>query len=152
MKKKTRHSVYVSYKENRRGGGIREEEIGEAWPNYEDTDVDWYLTGISVEHPEDPYHDEVEVDFIPEEHVGKEVYAIVARYSDGDTFSRTNGLGYPVAVGLTSEEADGILEAVKQDTYKGYKPWKGYFSRLETVEIHTSSLRQKVGDHYFYHP
>lgn len=76
------------------------------------------------------------------------VYMVVARYYDGDTFGRTYGHWHIYSFRATEEEARKDEEEIRnsvneENTYKNYRPWLGYFSGLEDVEIHCMPFEEK---------
>lgn len=77
------------------------------------------------------------------------VYAVVAYYSDGDTFGHSYGNLFIVDVYGNMDKAQAVAEQIRHDdrVEKGkknpsifgestrYVPWGGYFARLERVEV-----------------
>jgi hypothetical protein len=82
-------------------------------------------------------------DFWAEEiEVPDEVYAadivhlVVVRYSDGNTFGRTDGYWAVVGVFADVIQARQFESQLRLDPskYKGDKPWEGYFARYQYAE------------------
>lgn len=88
------------------------------------------------------FKDSIEVD--PSVLDCSEVYLVVVRYQTGDTFGRSYGNFHFYSVRKTEEEAikDRLdcESPVKKGDYENYRPWDGYFERLEHVEIHKMKL------------
>jgi hypothetical protein len=80
------------------------------------------------------------------------VYAVIARYSTGDTFGRDDGRVQVMDVFDNNEEAAALTEALecsehdkseavvnfelKHGGREYYLPWVGYFEHLENVDVH----------------
>lgn len=80
------------------------------------------------------------------------VYAVIARYSTGDTFGHDAGRVQVMDVFDNNEDAAALTEALEQSERDKsqdvvdfelkhgerdyYLPWLGYFERLENVDVH----------------
>jgi len=80
------------------------------------------------------------------------VYAVIARYSAGDTFGRDTGRVQVMDVFDNNEDAAALTEALEGSEHDKsqavvdfelkhggrdyYLPWVGYFERLENVDVH----------------
>ncbi len=128
--------LYIDYSERRTGG----EAIGEGpWCSHEDEDTEVSFLGMYRTSPTHKFfYDSIEVS--EEVHKADEVYLCVVRYSTGSTFGRRNGAWTIIGVATDSRKAQEMLDkALNGD---GYKPWEGYFERLEGTEIHDFRVRQ----------
>jgi hypothetical protein len=83
---------------------------------------------------------------------GDLVYAVIARYSTGDTFGNDDGRVAVMDVFSNVEEAATLTEALecserakdsavvdfelKHGEREYYLPWVGYFEQLENVDVH----------------
>jgi hypothetical protein len=66
----------------------------------------------------------------------EDLYCVISRYKDGDIFGISYGNWCLESICRTSEEANSIQKAIENAKYHGgYKPWEGYFSRLEYVDV-----------------
>lgn len=75
------------------------------------------------------------------------VYLVVVRYSDGGTFGHTTGYWHVSLVTTDRDEALKMETAIRANTLPKegvYKPWEGYFSSLEDVEIHGFKISDTV--------
>jgi hypothetical protein len=122
--------LYYTYRENRY---IVEDTLGKDGPysGYRETSCDWELLAVMRTPPRDPYHSYLEF----EGELSDRVFCVVARYSDGDTFSTTTGLGTVAAMVGTRGEAEEIKEQIEKGTWEGYSCWGGYFNSLEGVTV-----------------
>lgn len=80
---------------------------------------------------------------------GDTVYAVIVRYSTGDTFGREEGLAICLDVFSDKERAEELAQAA-QDTdefrmtvndVEYYVSWVGYFESLEDVSVETLVVR-----------
>lgn len=128
--------VYIEYTSSTTGGERLNPE--ERWSDRADQ-----TTTLSVQrlYASEPKHlffkDSIEVD--PSVLECSEVYLVVVRYQTGDTFGRSLGNFHFYSVRKTEQEAIEDRFAcetpVKKGDYGSYRPWDGYFERLEFVEI-----------------
>lgn len=131
--------VYVTYNETRRGGKPLSKK---RWSSREDTHVDFQLTGVCLEEPKAWYKEPFELDC---KELPKVVYVVLVRYSDGDTFGNSYGHGHIEGVYLSEDDAQKVVEAIRNDKYKSketYVPWVGYFNRLESANYHPMVVRK----------
>jgi len=137
--------LYLKYEEFTSGGGIVEGQENDSWPDYNDSYVHFEPISLHLERPDTTFPEEFEVDF--EVEPGDELYLIIPRYGDGDTFSYTDG--YWIIYGATkdstkaveledaivNDKIDDSLEALlpvhkdEGSRWGRYVPWGGYFSR-----------------------
>lgn len=124
--------VYIEYTSSTTGGERLNPE--ERWSDRADQ-----TTTLSVQrlYASEPKHlffkDSVEVD--PSVLECSEVYLVVVRYQ---TFGRSGNFHF-YSVRKTEQEAiedRRVCESpVEKGSYENYRPWDGYFERLEYVEI-----------------
>ncbi len=79
------------------------------------------------------------------------VYLVIVRYSDGGTFGRTVGNWHVQDAFVDEESALKLASSILDRTYEkenpqAYKPWIGYFSGLEDVEVHCFTVRDNPGN------
>jgi hypothetical protein len=127
--------LYVEYIES-----TRVVKKGEGtWRDGERRECDFKVIRVTTYEPPSAYYEEFEVSDVEIEDA---VSVVVVRYSDGDTFSRTTGHGAIVGVYKTLKEARKVEGSIRDDSYDGYQCWKGYFARLEDVEIIDFRIRE----------
>jgi|JI10StandDraft_1071094.scaffolds.fasta_scaffold211972_3 hypothetical protein len=94
-----------------------------------------------------PLYNEEFYDCTEEQYNAPELFVIVVYYTDGDTFKTTKG---NMAIGsfhLTYEDAESAAEEIEKDACSAnpsYKPWTGYFSGIEKIEIHKMLLQKET--------
>jgi len=131
------YSLFVDYYEMFSGGEICSGDEDASWPNYEPSHTEFKITSDAfIVCPNKIYTALVHCSFDPEEHIGKNIYVVVVRYQTGDSFGTSHGRWEMEGGYLTKEEAAKVKESINDNTYEGYKSWKGYFEALEDVEIH----------------
>jgi len=139
-----KNKVFVNYSEWHIGGGeICAGQENDSWPSYEDNIRGFSVDSITLENVT-PYHKELAV-VLPEKlPVG--LWVVVARYYDGGTFGSTSGYGSIEGVFETDVEAQEMEQKIRigKAPGEGYKPWAGYFSGLEDVEVHLVALVKNV--------
>lgn len=121
------------YYTDERSGEICEEDIGQAWACYEDENIDFSIYSVTT-RPSEDWNKEV-VTINGQVKSGDEVYIVVARYFDGGTFGRTCGYFSFQFATKSYEKAEAFQESINRGDSPEYKPWVGYFSGLEDVEI-----------------
>lgn len=128
--------VYIEYNSFTDGG----ERINpdERWSNRTDQNTTLTVQKLYASEPKHLFfRDSIEVD--PSVLECSEVYLVVVRYQTGDTFGRSLGNFHFYSVRKTEQEAiedRWVCESpVKKGNYENYRPWDGYFERLEFVEI-----------------
>lgn len=144
--------IYVIYEESSSGGEDLDPEA--KWSDRADTIIDYKLIGSSLIKPDSWYFQEFELDCIEKP---VDVFVVLVRYSDGDTFGQSFGNGHIDGVYLTKEEAQTAVKAIEEDEliktdpyiprsfrngpYK-HKPWKSYFANFESVQCYVMKLRE----------
>lgn len=126
--------VCLLYEERSWGGDALSDE---PYSSREDKHIEFTVTGLSPSSTGGLYQETIEV-----EEVKFPLYVIVVRYSTGDSFGNTNGAWHVEGAYTDADKVQEIVDAINNDTYKskcGYEVWKGYFERLENVEVHEFS-------------
>lgn len=127
--------VYIEYTSYSEGG---KPLTNERWADRADKITTLEVENLYAVEPEHLFFkDSVEVD--PSVLECSEVYLVVVRYQTGDTFGKSLGNFHFYSVRKTEQEAiedRRVCEApVKKGDYENYRPWDGYFERLQYVEI-----------------
>lgn len=127
--------LYIKYWETRTGG----EKINpdETWSDYEDEFIEFGITSVSTAR--DPQHwlyHEVDSDITE----GEWAFVVLVRYESGCTFGRTLGNHYIQGVYKMRDDAQAVRDSIQDGSYckqggYSYKPWEGYFERLESVDV-----------------
>jgi hypothetical protein len=112
--------IYIEYKEKRSGGEAEDES--DRWSSRADTNIDYKLVNAYLQKPESCwYFEEFDVEC---EETPKDIYAVVVRYQDGDTFGTSYGNGCIEGVYLDEDTALKVVEFIENDTYKEkYARW-----------------------------
>lgn len=152
--------VFITYDETRSGGD--KIDPNDRWSNRELEDIDFTPIALYAMAKGEYWVETIEVDFDPQKYIGKKIDVVLVRYSDGDTFGRTDGHWYAVgAYPAETKDAGNVAKAIELNKYTGdYLPWNGYFARLSWVDIHSFTLQEiivmsetpKTYPHYHYHP
>lgn len=139
-------TIYASYVEHKSGGQVCDGDENEKWPNYEPVETDFELKQVSLHKSQNWYYESIDTDF--DVTSGDTVYILVARYSSGDTFGRTNGLFSFIGAYQTKEELNKVVSDLYEENkiYSDrsnknrkklpYRPWHGYFEYLEGFETY----------------
>lgn len=143
--KKEPYYVYVGYTDSCEGGEIVEGQSGpfsEREPTYHTYEIREIRTTDKISNCCFP--EQIEVDFDPKKHGDLDVYLVCVRYSSGDTFGQSYGHIHFEGVYKDKNQALAIQESIENGKYtkSTYLPWKGYFERLEDVEVHSFALDQ----------
>jgi hypothetical protein len=134
--------LYIEYNRSEYGGEAI--DPSDRWSNRTVTVITVDFIRLHREQPKNRFfYDSIEV--LNEDLIKLDkLYLAVVRYSTGDTFGRTEGEWDIVGVAPTYKIAEVMLEEAikpaKPGDYKNYKPWEGYFERLEDTEIHTMEV------------
>ena len=148
-------TLWVLWSETESGGEICEGQENDSWPSYEDTVKDAYFKGVyigAVPPSSNAWQEKSESVTVPkaafEAEPRTQVYAAIARYRDGGTFSSTSGYVYVGGVyGSYERAAEKVQELeASRGGYDGdlYIPWGGYFSSLESVSVETLQILNSV--------
>lgn len=130
--------VYIEYASTSSGG---ERLTDEQWSDRADEHITLEVKRLYKTEPEHLFFkDSLEVE--PKVLESQFVYLVVVRYKTGDTFGSSYGNFHFYSVRATKEEAaqdQKDINAPRKDN-NSYRPWDGYFERLEEVEIHPMLL------------
>lgn len=129
--------IYSSYSE---GGEISPGNEGKKHPEYEDTYVYFTPQKLVTEYPDIMSVETIDTYFNPM--VGDKVYLVIVRYSTGDTFGTTFGEWKIIGIFKTETESELVRFDIENGTYKGSKPWQGYFERLESVDVFPMTINK----------
>ncbi len=139
--KKEAARLYIEYDQFENGGDSI--DPNDRWSNRTDRVIEVNFIKLHRQQPAHRFfYDSIEIN----KDLAKidKLYLCVVRYSTGDTFGRTTGEWYIVGVAPNYQIASLMLqEAIipsKEGDYRNYKPWEGYFERLETTEIYELSV------------
>lgn len=118
--------LHLIYTESRSGGQVCDGDEGESWPNFEDENIDWNASGVSLTTQQ--YDGKLVADFNPQ--VGQKVYIPFVRYYDGGT------CGYWAVweAFMDKYAAEENLKKVlnkKWPQHWPYPSWTGYFGGLQ---------------------
>ncbi len=97
-----------------------------------------------------PFHhyDYFDISVDKKTHESSKVYAVIVRYSDGDTFNHNSGKATIPAICGSWETANIIKKSIEDDTYlKGqdmYLEWTGYFNSLQYVEVEEFDVQDQL--------
>ena len=133
-----KNEVFMTYSQSEHGGEICAGQENDPWPSHEDNYFEFDPETLSTKAGS--WVETIEVDFVPEDYVGKDVYVVVVRYSSGDTFGNSNGHWHVEGAYTDKDKAFEVEAQINNEKYEGYKPWVGYFEGLEHVEIHEFKL------------
>lgn len=136
--------LYLSYNETRSGGEVCTGDENKAWPCYEDTFIEWTPINIykNMEdcRKEGHYTEKVSVPF--EAIINQQIWLVVVRYTDGDTFGFIRGMWHIVGVYADEESATKEANSILDGSYSNeYKPWEGYFASFEGVNIYPMQVK-----------
>lgn len=128
----SKKKVYLTYMEDRCGGELKD---GEPAPFGMHEDIIVKFAPNSLYLTETGWCHTIEVDFDPNEYVNKALFITVVRYTTGCTFGQTLGEWHIEGCYTSAEEAFKVKSSIETDKYEGYKPWDGYFEKLEKVDV-----------------
>ena len=129
----TTHEIYLSYTEDRH----EIEPFVEQYLDHGTDGIDFTLHGAHLTAPS--WSETVKIDFEPK--VGDEIFVVVIRYYDGDSFGRTYGHWHIGGAFPTEKRATEWMEAIISDRppmkngHRYYQEWEGYFAGLESNEV-----------------
>lgn len=131
--------LYLGYKTSSTGG---QQESDEPYSSRSPQHIEVTFTSLSRESGTFFGHN---IEVTDEVYAADEVFIVVVRYRDGDTFGTSYGNWTVWAATATEAEAvkiagsitDGSLVREAEKAKGGaYFPWNGYFNSLEGVEVH----------------
>lgn len=126
----------LDYNENRTGG---ERESDEQWSSRRPTYITVEFHSLSRGSSR---LSNGNIEVTQEQYDARELFVVIVRYRDGDTFGTSHGHWTVAGVALTADEARKIeaeAHGPKPDSH--YREWDGYFNGLESVEIHCFTIR-----------
>jgi hypothetical protein len=123
-------SVYVIYAESY-GSSHHEGGTG-PYEGHTTTSREIVVMGAQLTQPNHPYFWNKEIEHL---YPLKAVYAVVVTYSDGGTFSTTNGNKALAEVVMQHSKAVKLKGQIESKKYPGYSPWSGYFASIESVDV-----------------
>lgn len=127
-----------TYREQHLGGGHATSD--EQWADRTPAYYDWELDAVHISNCYDmstvgAIVDGVWVDTAAQ--VGDFIYAVVVRYSTGDTFGSSHGHGTVACFCTDAESARQATEAIRRGevplSERGCAEWQGYFESLDSV-------------------
>lgn len=131
--------VWVVYDSDSIGGVTLnpEDRWSERSPKYTTLEI----KGLYKEQPKDKFYcPSLEVD--PHILDCDVVFLVVVRFQTGDTFGTSHGEFHFYSVRSTEEETRVDIRDIKEAKKPGvYRPWDGYFERLEEIEVHQMPLQ-----------
>lgn len=131
--------LYLGYKTSSSGG---QQESDEPYSSRSPEYIEVTFTSLSRESGTFFGHN---IEVTDEVYAADEVYLVVVRYRDGDSFGSSHGNWTVWAAVATEAEAIKIAGSItdgslvkEEEKAKGrvYFPWTGYFNGLEGVEVH----------------
>jgi hypothetical protein len=127
--------IYVTYNQHITGGkALTSEPYSNREPKL--IKVDFLL--LFRKDPDKFFYDSIEI--ADESLLTRDyLYLSVVRYSTGDSFGTTSGAWHIIGLSKSYDEAKEMLENALKDP-NGYKPWEGYFERLQSYELHKLRL------------
>lgn len=134
------YKLYLTYSENHSGGGIRDGQENDSWPDYNDSYIDFTPVEMSTSRKDNMYpHGLLDSEIFGDFEPGDLGHLVINRYSDGDSFSFTSGYWQIAGFFKDGKEAIEVKKSIEEKRYKGnlYIYDGGYFGRPEGVEIHT---------------
>ena len=137
--------LYMSYEQSER---IVEDTYGEDGPytGYTESEMEFSPLGLHKSRPNVFLVEELKPDFDISNL--RKVWLVIVRYTDGGTFGTTSGNWVVKGVFKSSDlaKASALAKSIKDDTYVpaekyGYMEWKGFFNKLDDVELHHMELK-----------
>lgn len=115
--------LYLSYEEHKTGGEVCSGDEDSDWPSYEDENIEWKPTKLSLDNP--GFSETIKVDKIQDIY-----YLVVVRYITGGTFGSTNGAWKIIKLCETHKEALRLKEYIEYDD-KIYKNKESWFEKVK---------------------
>lgn len=152
--------MFLTYRESHTGG--IPDDPNDRWSDCSPEYIEWSPRQLFTDRSKAPdwLVQTVKSNFEPKP--GDKVTLTVVRYQTGCTFGTTHGCWEVIGAYKTREEAQKVADTIEaddkqwcefeqamrvysyqkkkkpempKDLYEGYKPWRGYFERLEGVEV-----------------
>ena len=155
--------LYIDYTTSRTGGSVQSgESSDDPYASRRDEYIEFDIMGVYRSLPKKLFfHHREEVS--PEAVKADKVWVVLVRYTTGNTFGTTRGAWHIYSIRSDSRRAEGDkrmiefddkldnmtegwnyrnlspfvqqLIAKKKHLIEGYVPWRGYFERLEGVQV-----------------
>ena len=140
LKVKEKYKVFMTYEETRSGG--EKEDPDDRWSSREDEEINFTPVSLFANSKGDFWVETIEVDFNPQDYIGKKIDVVIVIYSDGDTFGTTLG-NWQVTGAYPNETKDAlnIAKSIELNKYDGCSPWNGYLANFSSIGIHTFTLQ-----------
>jgi hypothetical protein len=135
--------LYLGYKTSSSGG---QRESDEPYSSRSPEYIEVTFTSLSRESGTFFGHN---IEVTDEVYAADEVYLVVVRYRDGDSFGSSHGNWTVWAAVATEAEAIKIGRDIESGALHKdghYLPWEGYFNSLEGVETHSFRVAEKPTD------
>lgn len=142
MTTKESSRVWIDYETDSTGGEV--EDSNDRWSSRTPRYTELKVKSLYKSEPQHLFFkDSLEVED-PKVLECQHVYLVVVRYQDGDSFGTCYGNFQFYSVRATQQEAladKAVIEMPsKEGDYGSYRPWEGYFNRLQRVEIQVFAL------------
>lgn len=138
-KKKPELNLFCSYEEHSQ---VISDTRGEDGPysGHAETSTTSSLIGVHKDKPGGCYYYLVPVKDWDGKTEPKKVFAVCVHYSTGDTFSHESGLLAIEGLYMSMDAASKVAQQIRDNTYKDYGAWQGYFESLEQVYVQTEDV------------
>lgn len=143
-KHKNKHKLYLVYDSNISGGEVSPGYSDVSYPPHEPEYVSFRPLYLLRKRPS--WSEEISVEFDPSKL--NKVYLVTVRYTTGSSFGVSYGHWEVISAYKSYNKAEKVRDSIRDDTYKGHKPWVGYFESLEDVEIRPIDIMSE--DEYEY--
>lgn len=140
MVKKDKNEFYITYSSDSSGGEIKSGQEYESYPDREDGQISFNILTVAADKGGNRWLETCYTNKDVTPYINKEVYIVVARYYDGDTFGRTYGHWKVVDICFTREEAlqlSSLVQKTKEPSRWGYK------SDEEKLKVHSEYEKAK---------
>lgn len=139
-----KYKLYLQYESTSTGGdqGRHRKPYSSRAPKYIDTKFQRLLRSRGEGFF--PCGEEILV--TEEQHKAPQLYLVIVRHTDGDSFGTTHGCHHVQGVFVVGDEAMAMAKKIMSGEFAKenpnvYYPWGGYFTRLEDVEVHCFKIR-----------
>jgi len=142
-------SLYINTTESSYGG---EPESNEEWCHHSDVVRSVTFNGVYRNKSDSFWSAGQSFEVSEEVFKSERVFLVIVRYRDGGTFGSTTGNWHIQQAFTNPKEAKNLAASIldgsyekkmdkKHGQYGHYMPWVGYFSSLESVEIHSFKIK-----------
>lgn len=138
-----KHKLYLQYESTSTGGQrTSNEPYSDRTPKY----ISTVFHGLVRGHGSGFFPCGEEISVSEEQYNAPQLYLVIVRHTDGDSFGTSYGLHYVAGVYTKASEARELARKINsgeflEENKDKYFPWGGYFERLEEVEIHCFKVR-----------